>query len=602
MDNFIVSARKYRPVTFDSVVGQESITSTLKNSIKSNHLAQAFLFTGPRGVGKTTCARIFAKTINCENIDKETLEPCDKCESCISFNQQNSFNIHELDAASNNSVEDIRRLVEQVRVPPQVGEYKVYIIDEVHMLSSAAFNAFLKTLEEPPSYAKFILATTEKHKIIPTILSRCQIYDFNRITVKDTVKYLAYVAKSEGIEAEEEALLTMAQKADGAMRDALSIFDQIVSYTGKTITYQDTIDNLNILDVEYYFKMVDLFLRGDIPSTLNVYNDITSKGFDGLHFINGLASHLRNVLVSKDSTTVALFETSNSIRKQYAEQAKYCSNKFLIYALDLCTKVDIDYKISSDKRLLIELNLMKICKLEKPFEQESVAALPEKKNIEIDKPKTTPAAINEAVNTAAKEEKKPQEKPAENIVQEANSEYTSVEDKSIPKQEETLPIKTESKPKKKGKSRGISLKAGISETVKKEEINLSDALEEKYKTVEKELTDEDLEKAMENYRESISKERPAFAAAIAPKNIGLKPNNEVLITFSNDTMDDIEFKYDLLLFLKKELNNKQISITTKTVEIKSVATKTSKDKYIDMVKVNPELDILRKQLDLDFKA
>lgn len=470
------------------------------------------------------------------------------------------------------------------------------------MLSSAAFNAFLKTLEEPPSYAKFILATTEKHKIIPTILSRCQIYDFNRITVKDTVKYLAYVAKSEGIEAEEEALLTMAQKADGAMRDALSIFDQIVSYTGKTITYQDTIDNLNILDVEYYFKMVDLFLRGDIPSTLNVYNDITSKGFDGLHFINGLASHLRNVLVSKDSTTVALFETSNSIRKQYAEQAKYCSNKFLIYALDLCTKVDIDYKISSDKRLLIELNLMKICKLEKPFEQESVAALPEKKNIEIDKPKTTPAAINEAVNTAAKEEKKPQEKPAENIVQEANSEYTSVEDKSIPKQEETLPIKTESKPKKKGKSRGISLKAGISETVKKEEINLSDALEEKYKTVEKELTDEDLEKAMENYRESISKERPAFAAAIAPKNIGLKPNNEVLITFSNDTMDDIEFKYDLLLFLKKELNNKQISITTKTVEIKSVATKTSKDKYIDMVKVNPELDILRKQLDLDFKA
>jgi len=368
MDNFVVSARKYRPITFDSVVGQGSITSTLKNAIKNNHLAQAFLFTGPRGVGKTTCARIFAKTINCYNLN-ENMEPCDKCESCVSFNQSNSFNIHELDAASNNSVEDIRRLVEQVRIPPQVGNYKVYIIDEVHMLSQAAFNAFLKTLEEPPAYAKFILATTEKHKIIPTILSRCQIYDFNRITVKDISNYLAFVAKKEGIKAEEEALLVMAQKADGAMRDALSIFDQIVSFAGKNITYKATIENLNVLDSEYYFQLTSLFLRGDISGSLIIFNDIISKGFDGLHFINGLASHFRNLLISKDKNTINLLETSNNIRVQYINQAAKCSLRFLVFALDLCTTVDLSYKSSSDKRLLIELNLMKICKLNNPFEE-----------------------------------------------------------------------------------------------------------------------------------------------------------------------------------------------------------------------------------------
>jgi len=368
MDNFVVSARKYRPVTFDLVVGQQSITSTLKSAIKNNHLAQAFLFTGPRGVGKTTCARIFAKTINCTNLN-DKMEPCDKCESCVSFNQNNSFNIHELDAASNNSVEDIRRLVDQVRIPPQVGDYKVYIIDEVHMLSQAAFNAFLKTLEEPPAYAKFILATTEKHKIIPTILSRCQIYDFNRITLKDIANYLGYVAKSEGVTVEEEALLVMAQKADGAMRDALSIFDQLVSFAGKNITYKDTIENLNVLDVEYYFKLVDLMLVGDISSSLIVLNDIISKGFDGLHFINGLATHLRNLLVSQDAKTISLLETSESIKSHYLEQSKNCNLRFLVFAIDLCTNVDLNYKLTTDKRLLIELNLMKMCKLNNPFPQ-----------------------------------------------------------------------------------------------------------------------------------------------------------------------------------------------------------------------------------------
>ncbi|OYT11179.1 MAG: DNA polymerase III subunit gamma/tau [Bacteroidetes bacterium 4572_112] len=595
-------------MTFDTVIGQESITSTLKNSIKNNHLAQAFLFTGPRGVGKTTCARIFAKTINCENLNKETLEPCDKCESCVSFNQQNSFNIHELDAASNNSVDDIRRLVEQVRIPPQVGAYKVYIIDEVHMLSSAAFNAFLKTLEEPPSYAKFILATTEKHKIIPTILSRCQIYDFNRITVKDTANYLAYVAKSEGIEAEKSALLTMAQKADGAMRDALSIFDQIVSYTGKTITYKDTIDNLNILDVEYYFQMVDLFLRGDIPNTLTIYNDIISKGFDGLHFINGLASHLRNLLVSKDAQTISLFETSDDVKQKYQDQAKYCSIKFLIFAIDLCTKVDVNYKISSDKRLLIELNLMKMCKLEKPFEQEIVEALPEKKNSEISSKPTNTPKTQAITNTPIVKEQKTVET---NIVAKTTESKTSptVSEVNQPKNivaepaQEIPTIDNSAKiTKKKRKTRGVSIKQGIKEVAAEEEINLNDALNESFDKVENEIKIEELEKAINNYRELILKERPAFAAAITFQNIELKPNNEILIKLTSETMNDIEFKYDMLLYLKNELKNKQISISTHIEQIKTSASKTSKDKYYDMVKINPKLDDLRKQLDLDFKA
>ncbi len=299
MENFIVSARKYRPITFDTVVGQASITGTLKNAIKNNQLAQAFLFCGPRGVGKTTCARILAKTINCQNIT-ENMEACDKCESCTSFNNSASFNIYELDAASNNSVDDIRSLVDQVRIPPQVGKYKVYIIDEVHMLSAAAFNAFLKTLEEPPPYAKFILATTEKHKIIPTILSRCQIFDFKRILIEDIAKHLAFVAGKENIEADTDALHIIAQKADGALRDALSIFDQLVSFAGNHLTYDDVINNLNVLDYDYYFKITDYFLQNDIPSSLILFNEIIDKGFDGQHFLIGLGEHFRNLLVCKD--------------------------------------------------------------------------------------------------------------------------------------------------------------------------------------------------------------------------------------------------------------------------------------------------------------
>ncbi len=362
MENFIVSARKYRPATFSMVVGQDAITNTLKNAIKGNHLAQAYLFCGPRGVGKTTCARIFAKTINCFNL-KDNGDPCDACESCQSFNTLRSFNIHELDAASNNKVEDIRSLNEQVRIPPQIGKYSIYIIDEVHMLCSSAFNAFLKTLEEPPAHAIFILATTEKHKIIPTILSRCQIFDFNRIRIEDIVNRLIYVAQNESVSAEEEALHIIAQKADGALRDALSIFDQIVSLCGKKITYRDVIENLNVLDYEYYFKIVGGALRNNLSTLLLTFNEILENGFDGHNFISGLNSHLRDLLVSKDELTLQLLETTPSVRQRYAEQASGCPVSFLYKALEIGSNCDITYKNSKNPRLHVELALIQMSRI-----------------------------------------------------------------------------------------------------------------------------------------------------------------------------------------------------------------------------------------------
>ena len=361
-ENYIVSARKYRPTTFSSVVGQSSLTTTLKNSIASGRLAHAYLFCGPRGVGKTTCARIFAKTINCFN-PKENGDACEECESCRAFNEQRSYNIHELDAASNNSVDDIRQLIEQVNIPPQVGKYKVFIVDEVHMLSTAAFNAFLKTLEEPPKHAIFILATTEKHKLLPTILSRCQIYDFSRMTVQDIVGHLEKVAQQESITYEPAALNVIAQKADGGMRDALSIFDQVASFCQGNITYQQTITDLNVLDYEYYFKLVDFFLTGNISEIMLTLNDILSKGFEGSHFVGGLNTHFRNLLISRDEATTKLLEVSDDIRQRYAEQAKRCTPKFLYAAIRKCTDCDLNYKVSQNKRLLVELTLIEISQI-----------------------------------------------------------------------------------------------------------------------------------------------------------------------------------------------------------------------------------------------
>ena len=358
MEDYIVSARKYRPVTFDSVVGQKALTTTLKNAISSGKLANTYLFCGPRGVGKTTCARIFAKTINCEHRGPDG-EACGQCESCKSFNEElRSYNVFELDAASNNSVDDIRNLTEQVRIPPMNGKYKVYIIDEVHMLSTQAFNAFLKTLEEPPKYAIFILATTEKHKIIPTILSRCQIYDFGRISNRDIIEHLKSVAQKEGVTAEPEALAIIAEKSDGGMRDALSIFDQVVSFTGGQVTYQKTIENLNVIDYDYYFRFTDMFLSKQIPDSMVLLNEILAKGFDGSHLISGLMLHLRNLLVSRDACTIPLLEVSDEMRERYKAQAAKCSPKFLYRALKIFNDCDLNYRISKNKRLLVELTLI----------------------------------------------------------------------------------------------------------------------------------------------------------------------------------------------------------------------------------------------------
>lgn len=414
MENYIVSARKYRPLNFESVVGQQALTQTLRNAIRQNHLAHAYLFCGSRGVGKTTCARIFAKTINCLNPTAEH-DACNECESCRAFNEQRSFNIHELDAASNNSVDDIRALIDQVRIPPQVGKYSVYIIDEVHMLSAGAFNALLKTLEEPPSYAIFILATTEKHKVLPTILSRCQVYDFSRITVADIIAHLQYVAGQEGIEASEEALNVVAQKADGGMRDALSIFDQLVSFCGSTITYEQTIAVLNVLDTDYYFRLVDLALAGDVSNALLLFNEVLNKGFDAQHFITGLAQHLRDVLVSKDPQTVQLLETSEAIRKHYQEQATKCSAPWIFRALDLANTCDIQYRTAKNKRLTVELMLIKMAQLlapqampvEQPVKAAPIKAAPQQAD-----PKPAPAQSAPVAKPEPTKQAPEQPKPA----------------------------------------------------------------------------------------------------------------------------------------------------------------------------------------------
>ena len=393
---YIVSARKYRPLTFDTVVGQASLTTTLKNAVKSGKLAHAYLFCGPRGVGKTTCARIFAKAINCQNPTPDG-EACNECESCQSFNEQRSLNIFELDAASNNSVEHIKTLMEQTRIPPQLGRYKVFIIDEVHMLSTAAFNAFLKTLEEPPAHVIFILATTEKHKILPTILSRCQIYDFERMTVRNTVDHLKHVAEQEGISYEESALAIIAEKADGGMRDALSIFDQAASFCQGNITYEKVIEDLNVLDIENYFKIIDLSINNKVSDIMVLLNSIINKGFDGGLLIQGLAKHVRNVLMAKDPQTLPLLEVSDQMRERYAQQAKQCDTRFLYQALRLMNQCDINYRQSSNKRLLVELTLIEVAQITQPDDGVSAGRRPKrlkslfKQLIQQAQPKTTSA-------------------------------------------------------------------------------------------------------------------------------------------------------------------------------------------------------------------
>ena len=566
MENFIVSARKYRPITFDTVVGQASITGTLKNAIKNNQLAQAFLFCGPRGVGKTTCARILAKTINCQNIT-ENMEACDKCESCTSFNNSASFNIYELDAASNNSVDDIRSLVDQVRIPPQVGKYKVYIIDEVHMLSAAAFNAFLKTLEEPPPYAKFILATTEKHKIIPTILSRCQIFDFKRILIEDIAKHLAFVAGKENIEADTDALHIIAQKADGALRDALSIFDQLVSFAGNHLTYDDVINNLNVLDYDYYFKITDYFLQNDIPSSLLLFNEIIDKGFDGQHFLIGLGEHFRNLLVCKDISTLSLLEVGDNIKGKYKEQSQKCSAPFLIKALEIDNQCDINYKNSNNKRLSIEIILMQIASitLTSNTTEQNINKKPE-----IIQPTSAPKSI--PVVTP------PSVKPTASIpTNKPNISNTPASSGSFSVKDSLSNIKKDTKES--------DSQVGEPETL--------------YET-----TQESIEKAWDEYTASIAETSKLLYVTLT-KNKPVLKDNILELTIDNKIQDEeIRIrKPEILDFLRKNVRNTNIQLETIIAQSQEKESKayTDTEKFNKMVEINPELQKLKDELNLEIE-
>ena len=586
MENFVVSARKYRPATFDTVVGQQSITNTLKNAIKNNHLAQAFLFCGPRGVGKTSCARILAKTINCMNLSPE-IEACDECESCQGFNNNHSFNIHELDAASNNGVDKIRELEDQVRFAPQVGKYNIYIIDEVHMLSQAAFNAFLKTLEEPPAHALFILATTEKHKIIPTILSRCQIFDFKRIQIADITEHLAYVAKNEGIEAEQEALHIIAQKADGALRDALSIFDQIISFCGDKLTYQAVIQNLNILDYDYYFKVTDALYNSDIPWALNEFNEILNNGFDGHHFINGLGMHFRNLLVAKDSNTLSLLEVGDSIKTRYLEQSQSWQQQHLLKALELCNKVDLNYKMSKNQRLLVEITLMQICGVKED-------------NTTVEK-KTFVVKLKQSneVKTAVTKEIQEQKVVATPTIITKVEENESVEI-DLPKTSKKAIKIVNFKDNIQKKT--ISINPN-SETEKQDEQKDNSVVQEE-KRNEQAFSQEDLNEKWEQYaneKENVGKHN--LLSVIRDKKAILKENFNVCITLDNKVQEEVinDEKTKLLGYLKSQLENDNISLTVEVTPLKEEEMKayTAEDKFKKMVKKNPDLLNLKDKFDLE---
>lgn len=619
MDHFVVSARKYRPSTFNSVVGQPAITSTLKNAIKSKHLAQAFLFCGPRGVGKTTCARILAKTINCTNLTPDT-EGCNECESCVSFNNGQSLNIFELDAASNNSVDDMRTLVEQVRYAPQSGLYKIYIIDEVHMLSQAAFNAFLKTLEEPPPYAIFILATTEKHKIIPTILSRCQIFDFNRITIDDIAKHLQWIAESEHVKAEPEALHMIAQKADGALRDALSIFDQIVSFAGNEVTYKHVIDNLNILDYEYYFKITDHLLAGDFANALLLLNEIIDEGFDVHHFISGLSAHFRDLLVCKDVQTIALLEVSEKTKERYKAQSQQCSAGLLFRFLEIGNRCDVEFKSSQNQRLHSELALLKMCSLkEGAFKgMPAMVSLPqpaEKKTPAVTSPvKTNPAPVEVPVKKEAETAPAAQANITENsknqTVSTVSEPVTTVEPAKtpiassapIPEVVTAQQITSAPAPRSRSAATGtISISRKLQEN--KAPVESSENLIQEVQ-LNRPVEETELVGAVKQLVERLMSEgRRQLAVALNKHEPRLIDSLIIEIPVDNPIQaDDIQSnKQEILYFLKEKLSNTGIEIhpkVTNTEETQGTAY-TPADKFKKMAEKNPDLNQLRSQFDLE---
>ena len=565
MENFVVSARKYRPQHFNTVVGQSHITNTLKNAIIQKQLAQAYLFCGPRGVGKTTCARIFAKTINCFNISPDG-EACDQCESCKSFNSGASLNVYELDAASNNSVDDIRSLVDQVRFAPQLGEYKVYIIDEVHMLSAAAFNAFLKTLEEPPKHAKFILATTEKHKIIPTILSRCQVFNFNRIKTEDISNHLAYMADKEGVSYEPEALHVIAQKADGGLRDACSIFDQMVAFTGNHLTYKQIVENLHVLDYDYYFKLTDFFLEQKLPEVMLLFNDVLKKGFDGHNFMIGLGEHLRNILVSKDAQTVSLLEVSENLKQRYAEQAQKCTVQFLLRSLNLVNKTDVSYKSAKNQRLHVEMALMQMCYLTASLEAE-------KKNDELIQ-KDSPKQIVSA---------------------------------SIPSIQDKPEIKTASKPivpiSELKTSGTFPLKQVLTDTRIPEAASNPETKVTVLREVNKSFGFEDVKQAVSLFAKTKETSSKSIFISLNTAKLQLTDSNELNITLLNHSQLEKfqEIKQDMLDFIRQEIGNNSVTLVFSVEEQDNAIVKAYKpiDKFKAMCDKNNALLELKKRFDLE---
>jgi len=590
MEKFVVSARKYRPITFDAVVGQSHITTTLQNAIRTNHLAQAFLFCGPRGVGKTTCARILAKTINCQNLT-EDISPCNECESCKSFNNNASFNIHELDAASNNSVEDIRNLTDQVRFPPQYGKYKVYIIDEVHMLSQAAFNAFLKTLEEPPSYAIFILATTEKHKILPTILSRCQIFDFNRIQIKDMADHLANVANKEGISADYQALELIAQKADGGLRDALSMFDLNVTFAaGNEMTYKSVLDNLHILDYDYYFRMTDFLYSGNISGALLLYNEVLEKGFDSHQFVVGLNEHFRNLMVSKDQQTIKLLQVAESTQRRYLEQSGKLPLGYILSSLSVGSHLDINYKSAKNQRLHVEIGLMKLSQIQNVLNLSELSAstTDEKKNGNVTPVSLSPSpqpivqnTVSQPVSVTPTVTHTPPSVPV-----------TSPQVKSQP------PVVTPPRPNftpSKFKSTNVDLDIPSSVGQQANQVN-EPAIASI--NVNKNFTPEQLQRELHRFADSRNN---ATIAVMLKREFGLE-GGLLKLRLDNQVQMDLltQMKQDLAVYLRQQLQNNTIQITAEIVETQVERRPyTAQEKFEYLANKNPALWDLKEKLGMD---
>ena len=607
---YIVSARKYRPLTFDTVVGQAALTTTLKNAVKSGKLAHAYLFCGPRGVGKTTCARIFAKAINCQNPTAEG-EACNECESCQSFNEQRSLNIFELDAASNNSVEHIKTLMEQTRIPPQLGKYKVFIIDEVHMLSTAAFNAFLKTLEEPPAHVIFILATTEKHKILPTILSRCQIYDFERMTIRNTIDHLKHVAQQEGITCEEQALAVIAEKADGGMRDALSIFDQAASFCQGNITYDKVIEDLNVLDSENYFQIIDLSINNNVSDIMVLLNTIINKGFDGGLLIQGLAKHVRNVLMAKDPQTLPLLEVSDQQRQRYAEQAKKADTRFLYQALRLMNQCDINYRQSCNKRLLVELTLIEVAQITQPDDGASAGRRPKrlkslfKKLIQQSQPKTVAPQVATAKTVAST--------PASPKIQASQETKTAQEPKTSQEPQTTQEPQATQKPQAspaKPATQGLKL-GGIGfswnrlrNQGKPSKINsipnsISHAIEQQTDAA---FTQEDLELQWMSMCVRMPQEYQGIATRMKNMNPVIVESPQIEVIVDNDLIKDEmeDFKGRIVSTLKQSLHNNNITLSIRVAKQKErVKIMTRREQFDMMREKNPAVEALRQAFDLE---